>query len=289
MYSFLLCLIVTSVALNTAVNAFIATECNKAKAAIRAQLTLQLAPHACPTDTPESLQDMVNRSIDGLGKKKRLSLLGSTGSIGTQTLDICRERPAQFECVAMAAGGNLDLLAQQIAEFKPKLVSIRDSNQIDTLRNKLRSLGIADNAMPMLAHGDDGIVAVATHSECDTVVTGIVGCAGLLPTVAAIKAGKDIALANKETLIAGGPVVVPLLRKHNVKMLPADSEHSAIFQCLQGFPPGALRRVILTASGGAFRLQNSGWTVNAHKIYCLFNNHTSLAKILSYWFSATTL
>ena len=105
----------------------------------------------------------------------------------------------------------------------------------------------------MLAHGEDGIVAVATHHDCEIVVTGIVGCAGLLPTVAAIKVGKDIALANKETLIAGGPVVVPLLRKHNVKMLPADSEHSAIFQCLQGFPPGALRRVILTASGGAFR------------------------------------
>ena len=256
----ILCLVVLIATLNTVVNAFI-TSCHKAT--IRTQLTLQLAPHACPTDTPESLQEMVNRSIDGLGKKKRLSLLGSTGSIGTQTLDICRERPAQFECVAMAAGGNLDLLAQQIAEFKPKLVSIRDSNQIDTLRNKLRSLGIADNAMPMLAHGDDGIVAVATHSECDTVVTGIVGCAGLLPTVAAIKAGKDIALANKETLIAGGPVVVPLLRKHNVKMLPADSEHSAIFQCLQGFPPGALRRVILTASGGAFRYLNTGLAVSA--------------------------
>jgi 1-deoxy-D-xylulose-5-phosphate reductoisomerase len=219
----------------------------------RLSTSLQLVPHACPTDTPESLSEMVTRALEGLSVKKRISLLGSTGSIGTQTLDICRERPNQFECVAMAAGNNLDLLANQIAEFKPKLVSIRDSNQIDALRNKLRSLGVADNSMPMLAHGDDGIVAVATHGDCDIVVTGIVGCAGLLPTVAAIKAGKDIALANKETLIAGGPVVVPLIQKHNVKMLPADSEHSAIFQCLQGFPPGALRRVILTASGGAFR------------------------------------
>lgn len=208
--------------------------------------------HAAPFDTPESLQDMVDRSLQVLNKKK-LSLLGSTGSIGTQTLDICRERPNQFECVAMAAGGNLDLLANQIFEFKPKLVSIRDSNQIDSLRSKLRGLGLADRDYPEITYGDDGIVAVATYPTAETVVTGIVGCAGLLPTVAAIKAGKDIALANKETLIAGGPVVVPLLKEHNVKMLPADSEHSAIFQCLQGFPPGALRRVILTASGGAFR------------------------------------
>jgi 1-deoxy-D-xylulose-5-phosphate reductoisomerase len=209
--------------------------------------------HAASFGSPEALREMVDRSIEGLSKKKKLSLLGSTGSIGTQTLDICRERPGQFECVAMAAGSNLDLLAKQIAEFKPKLVSISDGKQVDALRTKLKGLGVMESAFPMFAHGDEGIVAVATHADCDTVVTGIVGCAGLLPTVAAIKAGKDIALANKETLIAGGPVVVPLLQKHNVKMLPADSEHSAIFQCLQGFPPGALRRIILTASGGAFR------------------------------------
>ena len=212
-----------------------------------------LSPHAAPFDDPAALKDMVDRAIDGLGKVKKLSLLGSTGSIGTQTLDICRERPGQFQCVAMAAGSNLDLLSKQIAEFRPKLVSITESNRIDELRTKLKQLGMKDSEMPMLAHGEEGIVAVATHSDAETVVTGIVGCAGLLPTVAAIKAGKDIALANKETLIAGGPVVLPLLKKHNVKMIPADSEHSAIFQCLQGFPPGALRRVILTASGGAFR------------------------------------
>jgi len=216
-------------------------------------MKMALLPHAAPTDSAASLKEMTSRALEGLGKQKKLSLLGSTGSIGTQTLDICRERPGQFACVAMAAGGNLDLLAAQIAEFKPKLVSIRESSQIDTLRNKLKSLGVSDANMPELAHGEEGIVAVATYPTCDTVVTGIVGCAGLLPTVAAIKAGKDIALANKETLIAGGPVVVPLLEKHNVKMLPADSEHSAIFQCLQGVPPGALKRIILTASGGAFR------------------------------------
>eukprot|EP01038_Epipyxis_sp_PR26KG_P012904 gene12904-17288_t len=209
--------------------------------------------HAAPVDTSESLTDMVNRAINSLEKKKYISLLGSTGSIGTQTLDIVRERPNQFECVAMAAGNNLDLLAQQIAEFKPKLVSIRESSQLDILRSKLKSLGVNDKDFPEFGYGEEGIIAVATQPLADTVVTGIVGCAGLLPTVAAIKAGKDIALANKETLIAGGPVVVPLLDKYKVKMLPADSEHSAIFQCLQGFPPGALRRIILTASGGAFR------------------------------------
>eukprot|EP01035_Chromulina_nebulosa_P020893 gene20893-27083_t len=184
---------------------------------------------------------------------KKISLLGSTGSIGTQTLDICREFPNQFECVAIAAGTNLQLLSEQIKEFKPKIVSIRDGSSTGELTSRLLALGLSTSELPEIVYGPDGIVAVATHKDADTVVTGIVGCAGLLPTIAAIKAGKDIALANKETLIAGGPVVVPLLAKHNVKMLPADSEHSAIFQCLQGFPPGALRKVILTASGGAFR------------------------------------
>ena len=208
--------------------------------------------HAAPFDTPELFQDMVTRGLAGNNKKK-LSLLGSTGSIGTQTLDIVREKPDFFECVAMAAGGNIDLLAEQIAEFKPQVVSIQDNAKKDKLVAKLKNLGVADRDFPDIQHGESGIVAVATVPDADTVVTGIVGCAGLIPTVAAIESGKDIALANKETLIAGGPVVVPLLQKHNVKMLPADSEHSAIFQCLQGFPPGALRRIILTASGGAFR------------------------------------
>lgn len=220
-------------------------------------LSLLRNGHAAPTDTADSLTEMVNRALGDM-KKKKISLLGSTGSIGTQTLDICRERPEQFECVAMAAGRNLDLLAEQILEFKPKIVSISESSQIDELRTKLKGLGMMDSAMPELCHGDQGIVDVATYGDAETVVTGIVGCAGLLPTVAAIKAGKDIALANKETLIAGGPVVVPLLKEHGVNMLPADSEHSALFQCLQGFPPGALRRIILTASGGAFR----DWTID---------------------------
>ena len=180
---------------------------------------------------------MTARALEGLGVQKKLSLLGSTGSIGTQTLDICRERPAQFKCVAMAAGSILDLLVEQIAEFKPKIVSFQYSKNQDALVHKLQDTGSSSGDMPEITAGPDGIVAVATHPDCDTVVTGIVGTAGLLPTVKAIEAGKDIALANKETLIAGGPVVV-LLQKHGVKMLPADSEHSAIFQSLQGVPRG---------------------------------------------------
>eukprot|EP00916_Digyalum_oweni_P005736 GHVL01009944.1.p1 GENE.GHVL01009944.1~~GHVL01009944.1.p1 ORF type:complete len:272 (+),score=25.84 GHVL01009944.1:512-1327(+) len=109
------------------------------------------------------------------------------------------------------------------------------------------------NDRPLLLHGIEAIAHIASHGDACTVVTGIVGCAGLLPTLAAIKAGKNIVLANKETLISGGPIIVPLLKKHKVVMTPADSEHSAIFQCLQGVPPGGLKKVILTASGGAFR------------------------------------
>lgn len=209
--------------------------------------------HAAPTGTLASVTDTYQRTIAAMNTKKKVSLLGSTGSIGTQTLDICREFPDQFECVAMAAGGNLNLLSQQILEFKPKMVSIKDPNNIATLESLLAKGGMSKSEMPQLVFGDQGIIAIATHADASCVVTGIVGCAGLLPTVAAIKAGKDIALANKETLIAGGPIVVPLLEQYNVKMLAADSEHSAIFQSLQGVPPGALRRIILTASGGAFR------------------------------------
>lgn len=208
------------------------------------------APSVGPADTRGSPDETHNV---GENNMKLISLLGSTGSIGTQTLDICRERPDKFRCVAIAAGNNLKLFAQQIAEFKPKLVSIQNGNNLDQLKTELNSLGLTPQHYPEFSHGTAGVEAVATHQDCKTVVTGIVGCAGLLPTVAAIRAGKDIALANKETLIAGGPVVVPLLTKHNVKILPADSEHSAIFQCLQGMPPGALRKIILTASGGAFR------------------------------------
>ncbi|HEY9749008.1 MAG TPA: 1-deoxy-D-xylulose-5-phosphate reductoisomerase [Allocoleopsis sp.] len=180
---------------------------------------------------------------------KAITLLGSTGSIGTQTLDIVAQYPDQFRIVGLAAGRNVELLAQQIRQFKPEIVAICDEEKLPELREAIADL----DPQPILLTGDAGIVEVARYGDSEAVVTGIVGCAGLLPTIAAIEAGKDIALANKETLIAGGPVVLPLVEKHGIKLLPADSEHSAIFQCLQGVPKGGLRRILLTASGGAFR------------------------------------
>jgi 1-deoxy-D-xylulose-5-phosphate reductoisomerase len=180
---------------------------------------------------------------------KAITLLGSTGSIGTQTLDIVATHPDQFRIVGLAAGRNIALLSEQIRQFKPEIVAIAEPTQLADLKAAISDV----TPQPILVTGEAGIVEVAAYGDAQSVVTGIVGCAGLLPTIAAIKAGKDIALANKETLIAGGPVVLPLVAAHGVKLLPADSEHSAIFQCLQGVPDGGLRRIILTASGGAFR------------------------------------
>lgn len=180
---------------------------------------------------------------------KAITLLGSTGSIGTQTLDIVEHHPDKFRIVGLAAGSNFEMLAQQVRQFRPEIVAIGNEAKLPELKDALSNL----DYNPIIVTGIQGTIEVAGYGDAKSVVTGIVGCAGLLPTIAAIKAGKDIALANKETLIAGGPVVLPLVKKYGVKLLPADSEHSAIFQCLQGVPPGGLRRIILTASGGAFR------------------------------------
>ncbi len=180
---------------------------------------------------------------------KPITLLGSTGSIGTQTLDIVAQYPDRFRVVGLTAGSNVSLLAEQVRRFRPEAVAIADDRKLDELRAALADL----SPPPWLFAGADGVATVAAYGEAVAVVTGIVGCAGLLPTIAAIEAGKDIVLANKETLIAAGCVVNPLLAKHGVKLLPADSEHSAIFQCLQGVPTPGLQRIILTASGGAFR------------------------------------
>ncbi len=180
---------------------------------------------------------------------KAITILGSTGSIGTQTLDIVTHHPEQFRVVGLAAGSNVTLLAEQIRLFKPEIVALGNKDKLTELQEEIASF----DHQPQILVGQSGICEVAGYGDAESVVTGIVGCAGLLPTIAAIKAGKDIALANKETLIAGAPVVLPLVKKHGVKLLPADSEHSAIFQCLQGVPEGGLRRIILTASGGSFR------------------------------------
>ncbi|KMM17254.1 1-deoxy-D-xylulose-5-phosphate reductoisomerase [Synechococcus sp. GFB01] len=198
---------------------------------------------------------------------KALSVLGSTGSIGTQTLEIAEEFPDRFRVVALTAGNNLDLLIEQIRRHEPEVVALADAAKLAELRERLAHLDAAVRParLPELLGGPEGLEAAAAWGSADLVVTGIVGCAGLLPTLAAIRAGKDLALANKETLIAAGPVVLPELETSGSRLLPADSEHSAIFQCLQGTPwadtarlstghptPG-LRRIQLTASGGAFR------------------------------------
>ncbi len=198
---------------------------------------------------------------------KAISVLGSTGSIGTQTLEIVEEFPDQFRVVALTAGRNLTLLLEQIQKHQPEVVALADEELVNELRDRLNELPLErrPNKLPKILGGTDGLNEAASWDHADLVVTGIVGCAGLLPTLAAIRSGKDIALANKETLIAAGPVVLPELKRSGSRLLPADSEHSAIFQCLQGTPwaenarlstgvpnPG-LRSIHLTASGGAFR------------------------------------
>jgi 1-deoxy-D-xylulose-5-phosphate reductoisomerase len=209
-----------------------------------------IAP-AAPVNTAASLKKTLEKSLEGATFQKRLSLLGSTGSIGTQTLEIVDACPDNFVVDALSAGGNAKLMAEQVMKYQPKVASMSTPEAAEELKALLKDAGCSN--MPEIMHGDEGILAAATVDSADTVVTGIVGAAGLKPTIEAIKLKKDIALANKETLISGGPVINPLVKEYGINMLPADSEHSAIFQCLQGVPEGGLRRVILTASGGAFR------------------------------------
>lgn len=210
-----------------------------------------IANPAAPVNTAKSAKLTLEESLKGASFQKRLSLLGSTGSIGTQTLEIVDVCPDNFVVDALSAGNNAELMAEQVMKYRPKIASLATPEAALELKERLSALNCEE--MPEILHGDDGILAAATISSADTVVTGIVGAAGLKPTIEAIKLKKDIALANKETLISGGPVINPLVEEYGINMLPADSEHSAIFQCLQGVPEGGLRRVILTASGGAFR------------------------------------
>uniref|UniRef100_A0A7S4JSQ3 1-deoxy-D-xylulose 5-phosphate reductoisomerase, apicoplastic n=1 Tax=Odontella aurita TaxID=265563 RepID=A0A7S4JSQ3_9STRA len=215
-----------------------------------------LSNPASPVNSEASAKKTLREALKGAEFKKRLALLGSTGSIGTQTLDIVDACPDNYVVDSLSAGGNAELMAEQVIKYAPKVASMSTPEAAAELKDRLESArkdGTFDGRMPEIYHGAEGIDAVATVDTADTVVTGIVGAAGLNPTIEAIKRGKDIALANKETLISGGPVILPLVREYGINMLPADSEHSAIFQCLQGVPEGGLRRVILTASGGAFR------------------------------------
>lgn len=174
---------------------------------------------------------------------KTISLLGSTGSIGVQALDVARMHG--YRVVGLAAGKNIKVLEQQAREFKPLLVAVADSEAAIQLK-----IALADTDIKVIG-GSDAICEVA-RLECDTVLNAIVGIAGLRPTLAAIEAGHDIALANKETLVAAGSIVMKKAKEANVKILPVDSEHSAIFQSMQGVPQGAVSKILLTASGGPF-------------------------------------
>ncbi len=178
---------------------------------------------------------------------KVLSVLGSTGSIGVNTLAVVAEFPERYRIAALCAGGNLRLLARQIKQFRPQIVSVAKEHDIASLRELIGDVRVEINA------GIAGAVACAAHSEAEMVVSAIVGAAGLIPTLAAINAGKDIALANKEVLVMAGELVTQAVAKNNVNLLPVDSEHSAIFQALSGQRNQDVRKLILTASGGPFR------------------------------------
>ncbi len=178
---------------------------------------------------------------------KSLSILGSTGSIGLSTLDVVRQHPDKFTVCGLAEGHDVALLAEQINEFRPDAVSVRDAASAEKLQQLL------GDHKPEIFHGINGASTIAALPGAEMVVSAIVGAAGLIPTVSAIRAGKHIALANKETLVVAGQLVSDLVRQHNVQLLPVDSEHSAIFQSLAGHRPEDIGRLILTASGGPFR------------------------------------
>lgn len=180
--------------------------------------------------------------------KKVLSILGSTGSIGVSTLEVVAQFPHLFRIAALAAGRNTALLREQIRVFRPRLVSVLNQELADELRDRL---GPAE-AKPEIVYGNDGYELAATLPEVDMTVSAMVGAAGLLPTIAAIQTGKHIALANKEALVVAGQIVMDLAVQNGVRILPVDSEHSAIFQSLQGNHRKSLKRVLLTASGGPF-------------------------------------
>ena len=177
---------------------------------------------------------------------KKIAILGSTGSIGTQTLDIVREQ-GDIQVVAMAAGSNISLLEAQMREFRPSLVSVWDEKKASELRTNTKDLGIK------IVSGMEGLLEVSVIPESEILVTAIVGMLGIRPTIAAIKAGKKIALANKETLVTAGHIIIPLAKEYKVPILPVDSEHSAIFQSLQGAGDNKISRILLTASGGPIR------------------------------------
>ena len=177
---------------------------------------------------------------------KNIVILGSTGSIGTQTLEIVRDNP-DLKVVALAAGTNVKLMEEQVREFKPQVAVMWTEDAAKDLKIRISDMNVE------VLSGMEGLLAISTHKDCEVLVTAIVGMIGIRPTIAAIEAGKTIALANKETLVTAGHIIMPLAKEKNVAILPVDSEHSAIFQSLQGQPKERLNKILLTASGGPFR------------------------------------
>ena len=207
---------------------------------------------------------------------KKISILGSTGSIGTQTLDVVRANRDKFEVVAISANSSINLLLEQIKEFRPKYVAVYNEASTKALKEMIPS----DINIEVLS-GMEGLVAISSLDEIDVLLTAIVGMIGLVPTLEAIKKGKTIALANKETLVTAGQLVMEEAKKNNVKILPVDSEHSAIFQCLNGENNKEIESLILTASGGPFRGKTKSQLLNVTKNEALKHPNWSMGRKIS--------
>lgn len=194
---------------------------------------------------------------------KNIVILGSTGSIGTQTLEVVRRNKNRLHVEALSANSNVDLMEEQIREFRPKLCAMYDEKSAETLRIKTADLGVK------ILSGMEGLEEIAAAEGADTVVSAVVGMIGINPAISAIKSGKDIALANKETLVAAGDIIMKLVKEYDVRMIPVDSEHSAIFQCLNGESHESIEEILLTASGGPFRGKKTADLLNVTKVDAL--------------------
>lgn len=202
---------------------------------------------------------------------KNISILGSTGSIGTQTLDVVREIGG-INVKAITANNNIELLEKQIREFKPDIAAVMNEEMAEKLKERVKDCGTK------ILSGIDGLIEAAVYKESDTVVTSVVGNIGIVPTFEAIKAGKNIALANKETLVSAGELIINAVKKYGVKLYPVDSEHSAIFQCLRGNEDNKIRRILLTASGGPFRGRKREELLNVRAEDALKHPNWSMGK-----------
>lgn len=207
---------------------------------------------------------------------KKISILGSTGSIGTQTLDVVRKNPDKFKVIAISANSSVDLLLEQIIEFKPKYVAVYNETSAKKLKERMPS-----NINIEVLSGMEGLKTISSLDEIDVLLTAIVGMIGLVPTLCAIRNGKTIALANKETLVTAGKLVMSEAKKYNVDILPVDSEHSAIFQCLNGEKNKNIDKIILTASGGPFRGKSKEELLNVTKNEALKHPNWSMGRKIS--------